>query len=80
MLSIAPIFEGKCLACHSDQSKFSRYYKVAAVKQLIDDDIAEAREHMGMSKGYPFNSRHDIDRDLEALSEEIGEGKMPPKL
>ncbi|MBC7532290.1 MAG: heme-binding domain-containing protein [Oligoflexus sp.] len=73
------MFEGKCLDCHSDQSKFPCYYKVPGVKQLIDDDIAEAR-HMEMSKGFPLNSRHDIDHDLEDLSDEIGEGEMPPKL
>ncbi|MBC7661953.1 MAG: heme-binding domain-containing protein [Chitinophagaceae bacterium] len=79
MRSIEPIFEAKCYDCHSDKTHYPWYYKIPGVKQYIDSDIAEAREHLDLSKGFPFVSKHEIDHDLEDIGDEVGEGEMPPK-
>ncbi|RZA21842.1 MAG: hypothetical protein EOP10_16165, partial [Proteobacteria bacterium] len=68
---IEPIFRRKCFDCHSDRTKYPWYSKIPGVRQWIDSDIREAREHIDMSGGFPFTSKHSIDHDLEEIAEEI---------
>ncbi len=77
--SVEPIFRRACFDCHSDQTHFPWYAKVPLVKQWIESDIKEAREHLDMSQSFPFQSKHGIDHDLEELNEVIEAGNMPPK-
>lgn len=77
---IEPIFRKKCYDCHSDRTEYPWYYKIPGLKQWIDSDIKEAREHLDMSGGFPFTSKHSIDHDLEEIGEELEEGGMPPKV
>lgn len=75
---IQPIFQRACFDCHSSSTNFPWYYKLPGVKQLIDADIAEAKEHLDMSKGFPFQGHGTPTEDLEAIIDSIKEGDMPP--
>ncbi len=79
-LDVKPIFQNKCFDCHSTSVRYPWYYPIPGVKQFIDDDIKEARRHLEMSKGFPFESRHGMAKDLEELTEVIEQREMPPKL
>jgi hypothetical protein len=76
--SIKPIFQRACYDCHSSTTNYPWYYKVPGVKQLIDGDIKEAREHIDMSNGFPFQGHGTPVEDLEAIIDTIKEGDMPP--
>ncbi len=77
--NVKPIFDRKCNDCHSNKTVFPWYYKVPGVKQYIDDDVEEGREHLDISNGFPFASKHGVGHDLEEISDEVSEGGMPPK-
>ncbi len=76
--NIKPIFKEKCFDCHSNQTRFPWYYKIPGVKQLIDRDIKESKEHIDMSGDFPFKSHESPAEDLKAIAEEIQENEMPP--
>jgi uncharacterized membrane protein len=76
--NIRPIFLRKCMDCHSDQTKWPWYYKIPGVKQAIDRDISEAREHLDFSNGFPFKSHASPSEDLAAIRDSINNDSMPP--
>lgn len=77
--NIEPIFRKKCFDCHSLRTEFPWYYKVPGIRQWIDHEIREAREHLDMSAGFPFRSKYSIDHDLEEMDEVLAKATMPPK-
>lgn len=77
---VQPIFKTKCFDCHSNQTTFPWYYRIPGVKQLIDHDIAEAREHLDMSHDFPFSGYRNPARALEDIEDVVNRGEMPPFL
>lgn len=75
---VQPIFQRACYDCHSNSTKYPWYYKIPGVKQLIDSDVAEAKEHLDMSQGFPFQGHGTPTEDLEAIIDTLKEGDMPP--
>lgn len=75
--NVRPIFKAKCFDCHSDQTRYPWYYRLPGIKQLIDDDIKEAREHMDLSHDFPFGGHHSPKEQLKDLKEVVAEDKMP---
>lgn len=75
---IKPIFEKKCFDCHVKPMKFPWYYSIPGIKQMIDYDIKEAKEHIDMSKDFPFLSHETPLKDLESLRETTLKDSMPP--
>lgn len=75
---VRPIFKRACFNCHSEQIRYPSYYVIPGVRQLIDWDIREAREHMDMNADFPFKGHGTPLKDLKAILEEVKEGGMPP--
>jgi uncharacterized membrane protein len=75
---VRPIFLRKCFDCHSDRTLYPVYYSIPGVKQLIDSDVREGREHLDFSKDYPFVSHAMPVEDLDAIGKAIEERQMPP--
>ncbi len=75
---IKPIFQKKCFDCHSSKTKFPSYYKIPGIKQWIQSDIDEARDHIDLESDFPFKSHATPGEDIEAIGHEIKEGDMPP--
>jgi hypothetical protein len=75
---IKPIFQAKCFDCHSEDTRFPWYYKIPGVKQFIDSDISEAKEHMEMTHDFPFRGHGKPEEDLDAIVESTAKGDMPP--
>lgn len=75
---VKPIFEQNCFDCHSASTDYPWYHKVPGVKQLIDGDIKEGREHLDFTDGFPFAGKHTPLEQLADIKEETSEGKMPP--
>lgn len=75
---IKPIFEKKCFDCHAVATTLPWYYAIPGIRQLIDHDIKEAKEHMDMRKDFPFLSHETPLKDLQSLRGIGLEGGMPP--
>jgi hypothetical protein len=76
--TVKPIFEKKCMDCHSQNPRYPWYHGLPFVKGLIDGDIAESRTHLDLTDGFPFKGHGSPSEDLEAIAGSIKEGSMPP--
>jgi hypothetical protein len=76
---IKPIFKAKCFDCHSDQTKYPWYHRIPGVRQLIDSDIEEGREHLELTGDFPFKGHKNetVEKTLEEIGATIAEGGMP---
>ncbi|MCB0327088.1 MAG: heme-binding domain-containing protein, partial [Bdellovibrionales bacterium] len=72
------IFKQKCFNCHGIVDALPWYAKIPGPKQLIHQDIREAKEHMDMSEGFPFQGHGTPLDDLEAIERVLEENSMPP--
>lgn len=75
---VKPIFEKKCFDCHGGTTHYPWYYMIPGAGHLIDQDIHEAKEHLDMSKGFPFSGHGSPEEDLTAITETVESGDMPP--
>lgn len=67
------LFFRACADCHSNQTRWPWYAKVAPVSWLVTHDVAEGREHFNVSEW------HRPQEDANEAAEELREGKMPPR-
>ncbi len=72
------IFEIKCLDCHGGTRTMPWYHSIPLVNNLMEKDRIESREHLDMSKGFPFAGHGTIIEDIEAVKKSIEERSMPP--
>lgn len=75
---VKPIFQRKCMDCHGGKTEYPWYHKIPGIKQMIEADIAEAREHLDFSPGFPFKSHATPKEDLDAIAETTQDRSMPP--
>lgn len=75
---VRSIFQQKCMDCHSTQTRYPWYYKLPFAKSLIDEDVEEAKKHLDIGEGYPFQGHGTYISDLEEIARTIREGTMPP--
>ncbi len=76
--NVEPIFRRSCANCHGFVTEYPWYHVLPGAKQLIDSDISESREHIEMSKGFPFGGHGTPAEDLKAIEHEVKSGEMPP--
>lgn len=76
--TVKPIFQAKCMTCHSSQTEYPFYYNWPIAKKIIDDDVAESKKHLDMTNGFPFAGHGTPVEDLEAIKKVTDEGSMPP--
>lgn len=75
--SVKPIFDAKCAACHSTDVAAPWYAKVPLVGWIIESDRSEAKEHLEISKGFPFAGHGTPKEDLDAIEKVVSENDMP---
>jgi hypothetical protein len=63
-----------CFDCHSNESVWPWYSKIAPVSWLVQHDVDEGREKLNFSE---WNRKADFD-NLDEVGEVIQEGEMPP--
>ena len=73
---VMTILRRACFDCHSNETVWPWYSKVAPISWLVADDVHEAREHFNFSTWdeYDAEDRADI---LEEVWDEVEEGHMP---
>jgi len=75
--TVEPILKNSCYDCHSSQTDYPWYHAIPGIKQMIDDDIKEASEHMDLTNGFPFGGHHGQLESLHGIEEEVSKGEMP---
>lgn len=63
-----------CFDCHSNETVWPWYSKIAPVSWLVQRDVDEGREKINFSE---WNRKDDFE-DLDEVGEVIEEGEMPP--
>ena len=66
------LFFRSCADCHSNETRWPWYSRVAPVSWLVTKDVREGREHFNISE---WNSPQD---DAQEAAEMVQEGEMPP--
>jgi hypothetical protein len=66
-----------CYDCHSNETRWPWYARVAPASWLVAHDVDEGREELNFStwEAYPPARRRKL---LRETAEEVAEGKMPP--
>lgn len=75
---IKPIFKRSCFDCHSSQTQHPWYHQIPGIRQWMNHDISEAREHIDFEHDFPFGSHASLSEDLDSIIEEIKDDDMPP--
>jgi cytochrome c len=75
---IRAAFSQKCGDCHSNNTRWPLYSRVAPSSWLVEHDVHEGREHLNLSswEQYSIDSRIDL---LGRMSSQLRQGKMPKK-
>lgn len=76
-LDVKNIFKTACYDCHSYETKWSWYSKVAPISWLIIDDVNEGRKHLNFSEwGNLYSGKREELK--KKIWEELVEDEMPP--
>lgn len=67
----AELFARSCGDCHSNETVWPWYSRVAPLSWLVENDVAEGREHLNASEWH-LEQKH-----ADEAVEEVEEGKMP---
>lgn len=73
----ATILRGACYDCHSDETKWPWYARIAPASWLITADVNRARRRLNFS-GWPDKAAT-VSRQLDDMSSELESGEMPPR-
>ena len=76
--NISDIFSKKCMDCHGEPKKMPWYHSLPVAKQIMNDDMKEAKKHLNIQDGFPFKGHGTPKQDLEAIDKAIAKGEMPP--
>lgn len=76
--TISSILKNSCYDCHSNQTSYPWYSKVAPASWLLAKDIREGREELNFSEWGSYSKRRQI-RNLRKIKEEVTSDAMPLK-
>jgi len=73
---VGTILSRSCGDCHSNNTRWPWYSRVAPVSWFVIDHVNEGREHLNFSEWGRY-STHDREEMLEHLCKEVKSGSMP---
>jgi len=68
----------KCGDCHSNNTRWPLYSRIAPSSWLVEHDVKEGREHMNLSAWEQYTADNRIDL-LARIGTQLRQGKMPLK-
>lgn len=77
--NVKSIFRAACYDCHSNQTKWPWYSKVAPVSWLIEKHVQNGREHLNFSDWEEYDDTWKSKKKLD-IWEEVNTGKMPMEM
>jgi hypothetical protein len=75
---IAALLRAACYDCHSDETIWPWYSRIAPVSWLIASDVNDGRERLNFSE-WPHALPERATKRLERVSEELDYKNMPPR-
>lgn len=76
---VRTVLERSCYDCHSNQTEWPWYSRVAPVSWLVYKDVKKGRDQLNFSEWGEYSDRR-RDRKLEEIEELITDKKMPLKI
>jgi len=75
-MAVKIVFTKSCYDCHSNETKWPWYSKVAPISWLVAEDVNEGRKHLNFSdwERYTTDKQHKL---LQDIIEEIESDEMP---
>lgn len=73
---VAGVLTRACQDCHSHQTTWPWYSRIAPVSWLVINDVSEGRRELNFSEWGRYNARRQ-DRKLKEICEQVDRGKMP---
>ena len=73
---VAEVLKSSCYDCHSNETRWPWYSRVAPASWLVAHDVEEARERMNFSLWGTYDPRRQ-EKLAEEIWEEVEEGEMP---
>jgi hypothetical protein len=78
--SVKSIMERSCYACHSNETKWPWYSRIAPVSWIIDRDVHAARQQLNLSEWISSPGAGEDNSDaIESICEALTGRSMPPK-
>ena len=74
---VKAILKRTCYDCHSNETIWPGYSRVAPVSWLLAWDVGEGREELNFSTWNRYNQKK-RDKIIKEIWEEVQEGEMPP--
>jgi hypothetical protein len=74
--SVRAIFERACYDCHSNETNWPWYSRMAPVSWLVAHDVEEGREHLNFSQWNNYSAQDRVEL-REEIWEEVEKGEMP---
>ena len=75
---VAAVIGRSCRDCHSNETRWPWYSRVAPVSFLVVDDVHEGRAHLNFSEWGKLDPRRSA-RKLEEICDEVKSGAMPDR-
>lgn len=76
--TVKATFQNACLDCHSDNTKYLWYHKIAPVSWMVNKHITEGKKELNLSEWKTLDD-YDKIKALEDMKQEIERGTMPLK-
>lgn len=73
---VQAVLQRACYDCHSNETRWPWYSRVAPVSFLIARDVTEGRSELNFSTWSQYNERRKT-RKLKEIAEQVEKGKMP---
>lgn len=74
---VKSVLKRACYDCHSNETVWPWYSRVAPVSWLVAHDVNEGREYLNFSRWDEYSVKQKVELIKESL-EEAEEGEMPP--
>ncbi len=74
---VAAVLRAACYDCHSHETRWPWYSRMAPVSWLVANDVRHARKKMNFSRWGTYEPRKQA-RLQEEIWEEVASGEMPP--
>lgn len=74
--SVLAIFHSSCNDCHSNQTRWPWYSRLAPISWLVAHDVHEGRKKMNLSEWGSYSTKKKEDK-LELICEQVTNSDMP---
>ena len=75
--NVRAVLKRACYDCHSNETAWPWYSRVAPVSWLVAQDVREGRKELNFSDWGSYAAKRQV-RKLKEVREQVADGEMPP--